>query len=95
MQTSELILTILFFLAVTGIFTYFGIKKKKDSWEGVLIKKRKHYDDESLKTTYKLIFKTIDGKKKRHQVRSEKIFNQWQEGDKAIKISGEYFPKKA
>ena len=94
METGELILTILFFLAVTGVFTYIGIKKKKDSWEGVLVKKRKHYDDESLQTSYKLVFKTLEGKKKRFQVRSEKVFNQWQEGDKAKKISGEYFPQK-
>lgn len=94
MQANELILTIVFFLFVTGIFTYAGIRQKKDSWEGVLVKKRKSYDDETLKTTYKLIFKTLEGKKKRVQVRSGKIFDQWKEGDKARKVSGEYFPEK-
>ena len=94
METNELILTIVFFLAVTGFFTYISAKKKKESWEGVLIRKRKHYDDESLQTTYKLIFKTLEGKKKRYQVRTEKAFNQWQEGDKAKKVSGEFFPQK-
>ena len=39
MKTDELILSIVFFLFVTGIFTFISAKKKKDSWEGVLIKK--------------------------------------------------------
>ena len=94
MEANELILTIVFFLAITAFFTFISAKKKKESWEGVLIKKRKHYDDESLQTTYKLIFKTLEGKKKRYQVRTEKAFNQWQEGDKAKKVSGEFFPQK-
>jgi len=94
MKANELILTIVFFLIVTGFFTLISIKQKKDSWEGVLVKKKKTYNDESLQTTYRLIFKTIDGKKKKFQIKSEQAFNQWKEGDKAIKKSGEYFPEK-
>lgn len=95
MQGNELVLTIVFVLLVTGIFSFFASKQKKSSWEGVLIKKRKYQDDENLQTNYKLVFKTLDGKKKRVQLRSEKVFNEWMEGDRAIKKSGEYFPSKA
>ena len=94
MQIGEIITTVLFVSAVTAVFIVLAVKQKKSSWEGVLVKKRKHYDSENMTTSYKLVFKTSDGKKKRVQVKSEKFFNEWMEGDKGIKESGEYFPKK-
>jgi len=95
MEIGELVLTIVVVVGFTAILTFFAQKQKKSSWTGQLIKKRQSYDDETGRTTYKLIFKTDEGKKKRVQMKSKQEFDNWEEGENAIKVSGEYFPKKA
>lgn len=91
---TETIITIIFVLFVTAIFTFISFRQKKQAWKGELIKKTKNEDDESGVTYYKLIFKTEEGKKKRVQVTSQKAFDQFNIGDKVEKKSGEYFPTK-
>lgn len=93
-QINEVFLSAGLVLVITIFFSYLAYKQKKDSWQGELIKKKSHTDDESCHTTYKLIFKTNEGKKKTITINSQQEFEKWQLADKAIKKSGEYFPQK-
>ena len=94
MKVNELLLTIIFVGGFAAILAYFAHKQKQSTWEGQLIKKRHSYDDESGQTSYKLIFKTAEGKKKRVQIRSKAEYERWIEGDRAVKKAGVYFPEK-
>jgi hypothetical protein len=95
MQGNELTLTIITVILVTAFFSFRAYRQKKASWEGTLVKKRRYEDDESGQITYTLIYKAEGGKKHRVKIKSKAEFDSWQEGDKAIKKSGEYFPQKA
>jgi hypothetical protein len=95
MQANELILTIVVVGLVSAIFIYQSHKQKQSSWEGLLFKKRRYEDYESGQTTYTLVFKTDEGKKRRIKIKSKAEFDKWIEGDRAIKTAGEFFPKKA
>ncbi|MFA6814215.1 MAG: hypothetical protein GX943_00320 [Candidatus Pacebacteria bacterium] len=91
---SELIITIIFVAFITVIFSYLAYRQKKSAWEGVLFKKRFREDDESGQISCVLIYKCTDGKKHKIRIQSKAEFDKWQVGDKAVKKSGEYFPKK-
>jgi hypothetical protein len=43
--------------------------------------------------SYRFVFKTTEGKKKRKQV-NRKVYESWDEGDKAKKVKGEHFPQR-
>jgi len=90
----EWILSVLAIAGVTGIIIFFIIKKKNDEWEGELFKKRYMPGGMDTSETFTLIFKTTEGKKKRYQVNSRKKYEEWNEGDKAKKIKGSFFPEK-
>lgn len=96
-MNPELIYTIIFFLGVTALFIYISYRRKQDAWIGTLKKKKQveSYDEDgySGKTTYKLIFVTDTGKKKRVSV-DRKTFDSYQEGDRAEKVKGLYYPTK-
>ena len=92
-MNSEVLMSIGFFILVTAIISYFSYKQKQSSWQGEVIKKRSHYDDESLRTTYRLIFRTNEGKKKRMQV-TKTVYEKFEVGQKVNKEKGEYLPKK-
>jgi hypothetical protein len=79
---------------VAGILIYFRVKKKNDQWSGVLLKKNHYPGDMETNESWKLVFKTDDGKKKRYQVKKQ-VFEQWNEGDKAVKKQGSYMPEKS
>lgn len=93
-KPAELLLTIVMVIGVTAIFTYFSWRQKQSSWEGTLVKKRINQGDDDDRTTYQLVFKTNKGTK-RVTILSQEAFDGWNEGDKAIKKAGEYFPVKA
>ena len=82
-------------VVVVAIFISLSVvarkKRLKSSWEGVVEKKRKQYDDGGR--TYKLIIRTKEGKKK-HLVVGKKLFEEFEEGAKIVKLVGEYDPKK-
>ena len=94
MQGNELILTIMVIALVTAFFSYLAYRQKKSSWQGLLVKKRYDEDEESGQTSYTLIFKSDNGKKHRVKLKSKAEFDKWQEGDQAVKESGQYFPHK-
>jgi len=94
MQGNELILTIVVVGLVSAIFIYKSHRQKQSSWKGLLFKKRRYEDYESGQTTYTLVFKTDDGKKRRVKIKSRAEFDKWTEGDKAVKTAGEFFPKR-
>ncbi len=81
------------FIVVTAIITLFVQKRKKSTWSGYLFKKKFTSGDMDTTDTYTLIFKTEDGKKKRYHV-SNIVFDNWEEGDKAEKRSGDFMPVK-
>lgn len=93
---NETVLTIVFVGVVTGLVSWHVARQKKSSWKGTLVeKKQKTQDDEDSgpSTSYKLIFRTVEGKKKKCSVHSS-VYNQWNVGDRAEKISGEWLPSK-
>lgn len=74
-----------------------GKKRKESAWEGKLVDK-KHLeweDDDSpyAKDLYTLYFETNDGKKVEINV-EKSLYEQWEIGDKAKKVSGELWPQK-
>jgi len=91
---NETILTILFVAFITAIFSYLSFRQKKSAWTGILIKKKQSHDDESGTTSYKLIFKTNQGKKKTIRVTSQQAFDQFELNQNYEKKSGDYFPQK-
>lgn len=91
---NETILTIIFVLIVTIVVSFFSYKQKQSAWKGELVKKKENYDDESGVTSYRLIFKTNEGKKKTIQVTGRQAFEAYTIGDKVEKKKGEYIPVK-
>lgn len=79
---------------LTGIIIFFVQKRKNDEWSGILLKKKHTPGDMETNETWKLVFKTDEGKKKRYQV-NLKVWDDWKEGAKSKKEKGEYLPKKA
>ena len=89
----EWIYSVIAVVAVTVIIIFFVNKRKNDEWNGELFKKKFTQGDMETSETYSLIFKTSEGKKKRYQV-TNKVFNEWDEGDKAKKLKGSFMPEK-
>jgi hypothetical protein len=87
------IASVIFGVAVMGVFVFFVIKKKNDEWEGELFKKRYSPGDMETSESYTLVFKTKEGKKKRFNVNAIE-YKKWDEGDKAKKEKGKYQPTK-
>jgi len=89
----EWIYSVIAIIIVTGIIMFFVKKTKNDEWEGELFKKRFNSGDMETSESFTLVFKTIEGKKKRIQV-NRKVYENWNEGDKAKKVKGEFHPQK-
>ncbi|MBP6976359.1 hypothetical protein KBB42_02085 [Candidatus Dojkabacteria bacterium] len=90
----EYVLSVVAFLVVTGIMTWWYINKRNEVWKGELIKKNSTPGDMETNPYYYLVFKTEDGKKKKFSTPSEQYWNTWEVGDKGEKVKGEFFPKK-
>jgi hypothetical protein len=90
----EYVYSIIAVVVVTGIMIWWVSKKKGEEWEGELFKKRHVPGDMDTTDSYKLIFKTTEGKKKRFSASNSKMFDEWEVGDKAKKVKGEFFPTK-
>ena len=93
MFMPEWVYSVIAVVVVTLIVIFFVQKRRNEEWEGVLHKKRFVSGDEDSSNSYSLVFKTDDGKKKRYQV-SMVVFNEWNEGDRARKVKGEFFPSR-
>ena len=59
-----------------------------------MIKKNFNRGDEDTSASYFLVFRTDDGKKKRFSTPSVKYWDEWEVGDRAKKVKGEFFPSK-
>ncbi len=94
---NETVLTVVFVLAVTAIFSYFSYRQKKSSWTGELVDKKYKQadsdDDSYTPEKHILVFKTDSGKKVKVTV-SKDTYNAYALGDKASKKSGDYYPVK-
>lgn len=91
---NETLLTIIFVGGVTAILSFFTLKKKNESWEGVLENKKlnSYTDDEGFtKETCTLIFKTTDGKKKKINL-NKQGFDKFEKNKTYIKSKGEFLP---
>lgn len=88
----ETLYSILAFLAVTAVLTFFALKKQKSSWTGVLVDKTHTEDDESGRDFYKLIFKTDGGKKIKWDV-DQNMYNTSEIGKRFKKEKGDLFPQ--
>lgn len=92
---NETLLTIIVVVGFTAILTFFSLKKKNEEWKGYLLdKKESSYRDDNdfVKTTYTLIFKTSEGKKKKMNV-DIKTFQNFIKDKKYKKEKGTYLPK--
>ncbi len=94
---NETVLTVVFVLGVTAIFSYFSYRQKKSSWTGELVDKKyieaDTDDDSSTPEKHILVFKTDSGKKVNVTV-SKDTYNAFNLGDRAAKKSGDYYPVK-
>ncbi|MFC1622233.1 hypothetical protein ACFL13_02555 [Patescibacteria group bacterium] len=80
-------------LALLIALSIFSRKQRiKSSWRGTLEKKNKISDEGGI--SFRLVIKTSEGKRKRISVKKD-LFNSFNEGDRVVKNSGEYDPKKA
>lgn len=74
-----------------------GEKRRESAWEGKLVdKKHVEWDDDDspyTKNIYTLCFETNDGKKVEINV-EKNLYEQWEIGNKAKKVSGEPWPQK-
>ena len=74
-----------------------GQKRRESAWEGKLVdKKHVEWDDDDspyTKDLYTLYFETNDGKKVEINV-EKSLYEQWEIGNKAKKVSGEPWPQK-
>jgi len=93
MNTSEYITTAVVVVLVTGYLSLKSKKEKASTWTGELVKKKDFTDEDNENHSYRLIFKTDSGKKKKVTV-SQEIYDQAKIGDKYTKASGDYLPKK-
>jgi len=91
---SELLLTVVVVVSVTALFSFISLKQKQDEWEGILVGKKFNHGDEDSRDIFILTFKTSQGKKKKFTLYDKKTFDSWNEGDKATKVKGNYFPIK-
>jgi len=93
---NDIVLTVMFVGAVTGILTLFSMRRRDEVWEAEVIDKKRHRyvdDNDFEKVTATVCFKTVDGKKKKISGNSE-LFDKYEVGDKVKKIKGEYSPEK-
>lgn len=74
-----------------------GEKRRESAWEGKLVdKKHVEWDDDDspyTKDLYTLYFETNDGKKVEINV-EKNLYEQWEIGNKAKKVSSEPWPQK-
>jgi len=92
-KTFELISTIILVVAVTIFFSLKSKKEKNEAWQGEVIKKQDLSDEDGDNHVFRLVFKTLEGKKKKVRV-GEDLYRQTNIGDKFEKISGDYVPKR-
>jgi hypothetical protein len=95
-SSSEIIITIIFVGAVTLLFSWWQRTKMKQEWRGQLVDKKVHTseDDQGFdQTSYSLIFRTDDGKKKSIKVQKA-LYDMWKVDDRAEKLAGEWWPKR-
>jgi len=93
MNGYELPATIILIVLVVLYLKHKSKKEKDSGWTGELIKKKDYTDEDNENHSYRLIFKTSDGQKKKVTV-SEEVFNKTKVGDKYEKNPGETTPKK-
>ena len=90
----EYVYSIVLIVAMIIFFTWWTIKKRNDVWKGELLKKNYTPGDYESSPNYYLVFKTDEGKKKRFNTPDEKYWSTWNEGDRAEKKKGQFFPSK-
>ncbi len=90
----EYVYSIILVLAIVGIMVWWVAKKRGEEWKGEVIKKRYSPGDYENSPSYTVVFKTDEGKKKRFTTADSKYYDSWNEGDRAEKKKGEFFPSK-
>ena len=90
----EYICSFTVFAFILGIMLWWGTKKRTEVWTGELIKKSWNPGDMDNTPSYTMIFKTEEGKKKRFNTPDQRYYDQWEIGDRAEKVKGDFFPKK-
>lgn len=94
---NETVLTVVFVLAVTAIFSFFSFRQKQSSWTGIVVDKKYTEadtdDDSSTPEKHTVTFKTNMGKKVKVTV-SKADYDNYQIGDTATKTKGSYYPVK-
>ena len=90
----EYVYSIVLVLAIIGIMVWWVVKKRGEEWKGEVIKKSYSPGDYENSPSYTVVFKTDGGKKKRFITADSKYYDSWNEGDRAEKKKGEFFPSK-
>ena len=90
----EYVYSIILVVVIVVVVMISTKKKKAEVWKGKLEKKRINHGDEDTMDTYRLIFRTDEGKKTGITISTRDFFNSWEVGDLAEKKQGEFFPTK-
>ena len=95
-----IIFFLVFFALIIGfilVIIKFVLKAKASAWEGKLVDKlhktKRDFDTNRLEDYYTLVFETKEGKQIKVGT-SKNIYDSYQIGDRALKKSGELWPKK-
>lgn len=90
----EYVYSIVLVVIIVVVMIWWVSKKKKEVWKGEVIEKKYLPGDYESSPSYTVVFKTDDGKKKRFTTADCKYYDIWNEGDRAEKKEGEFFPSK-
>ena len=90
----EYVYSLVIVIAIVVVMIWWVAKKRKEVWKGEVIKKNYSPGDSENSPSYTIVFKTDEGKKKRFTTADSKYYDQWNEGDRAEKKKGEFFPTK-
>lgn len=90
----EYMYSVIVVILLVIFFAWWTVKKRDDQWEGVLEKKKFKAADEDSSAYFHLTFRSNEGKKKKFSTYDQKYWESWNEGDRAIKNKGEFFPTK-
>jgi len=94
----ELVYAVIFFVAVTAVFTYAGMRKRAASWSGVVtdIRRRTLIRDDGDEEEMVVSYRTDVGRKGNIKLKPHAYYQLYPDlniGDRLVRVAGEYMPK--
>ena len=95
----NILYSVVLFLALTAVLTYFSARKRAKNWRGVVtdIRRRTYMKNEVAQEEVVIRYRTDGGKSGKLRLdpwNYEKLYQQLAVGDTLVKTPGEYLPKK-